>query len=230
MSVSSGAAISLKPDLVYSREYEYELFNKRIEEVERIINFGYRLTNIDINKFKDLEIEIESSKHSFAELTYRLKSLIEKAEKIVGEEPSLESAKEYEEKQEKKIRLDKLIMQKQWLEKEIESSTQVKKRKTIRGWTSFGLSLASGGMAVLFHYLSNEAYWKYERAATYEEALKREKEVKLWDISTFTAIGTGGLCLVVSSVTWLSRPSPKRFIGELESVDEEIKLLERELQ
>ena len=92
------------------------------------------------------------------------------------------------------------------------------------------LSLASGGLAGLFHYLSNEAYWKYERSATFEEAQKHEKQVKLWDISTYTALGTSGLCLFISSVTWLSRPSPKRFINELESVDKEIILLEKELQ
>ena len=223
LTVPKGANISLKPDLHYSREYEYELFAGKLEEAERILNYGYRITNSDIKKFKDLKREIELSKHSFSELISRAESVIEKAVEIVGTEFLVESTEEYAEKRK---RLEELLVRRQELEIKIQSRKLERKRKAIGGWTSFGLSLVSGGLAGLFYYLSNEAYKEYERSTTYEEAQKRQNQVELWDISTYSALGVSGLCLVISPILWLSSPSLKPLTDELVSVEREIALLE----
>ena len=219
--VPKGANISLKPDLSYSREYEYELFTGKLEEAERILNFGYLLTYTDIKKFEDLKKEIEFSKHGFTELIPRVKSLIERAKEIVGAEPLvgteplIESVEGDENILEKEKRLEGLFVQKQELEIKIESSLLEKKRKTIGGWTFLGLGLVSGGLSGLFYYFSNEAYQKYER---------------FWDTSAYIAPGTSGFCLIVSSILLLTRPSTEHFTAELETVEKEINILGKELQ
>jgi len=228
--VSKGVNISLKPDLFYSREYEYELFTGKLEEVERILNFGYRLTYTDIKKFEDLKKEIEFSKHGFTELIPRAESLIERAKEIVGAEPLIESGEENENILDKNKRLEKLSVKKQELKIKIENNFLVNKRKTIRGWTFLGLGLVSGGLSGFFYYSSNEAYQKYERSATYEEALKYKDQVQFWDTSTYIALGTSALSLIVSSILLLTRSSTEHLTTKLETVEREINILEKELQ
>jgi hypothetical protein len=213
--VPKGANIFLKPALIYSREYEYDLFTGKLEEAEQILNFGYLLTYTDIERFEDLKKEIELPKYSFTDLIPRAESLIERAKEIVGVEPLIESVEEDENIPDKDKRLEGLFMQKQELEIKIENSFLENKTKTIGGWTSLGLGLVSAGLSGLFYYFSNEAYEKYER---------------FWDTSAYIALGTSGFCLIVSSLLLLTRPSTEHFTAVLETVEKEINILEKELQ
>ena len=121
-------------------------------------------------------------------------------------------------------------MKKQELEIKIENNFLVNKRKTIGGWTSLGLGLVSGGLSGLFYYFSNEAYQKYERSATYDEALEYKDQVQFWDTSTYIALGASGLFLIVSSIRLLTRSSTEHLTAKLETVEKEINILEKELQ
>ena len=126
--------------------------------------------------------------------------------------------------------LNTLLAQKQGLELEIESRELERKKRAIGGWTSLGLSTASVGLAGLFYYFSNDAYRDYQSATTVPEAREKEKLVELWDTATLVALGTSGLSLIVSSIFWISRPSVRQFLEELDSIYKEIKLLESELR
>jgi hypothetical protein len=86
-------------------------------------------------------------------------------------------------------------------------------------------------LAALFYYLGNEAYrdWKWG-VLTPEEREQKKKEVMIFDASTIACLGVSGACLVVSSVFWLSTPPTRRYRVELDSVEEEISVLENTLR
>jgi len=229
VSVVRGATVSLLPNLQYTKEYEYELFTERIEEAERSIEFGYRLTNRDLRGLRDLNQNIEQSKHDFFELVPRVNSLIEQAERIIGGVPLSDSGTQ-EEREEKQKQLNALLAQKQGLELELASIQQIKRRRAVGGWTTFGVGVLAGGLTGLFYYLGNEAYKTYLKSSTPDEFRKNEKISKLWDISTLAAMGTSGVCLVVASVCWITSPSTKHLSEELDSIEQKINILQDELQ
>ncbi len=229
VSVVRGATVSLLPNLPYTKEYEYESFTERIEEAERSIEFGYRLTNRDLRDLRDLKQNIEQSKHDFFDLIPKINSLIEQVERIVGDVPLPDSGTQ-EEMRKKQKQLNALLAQKQGIELQLASRELVRKRRAVGGWTSLGLSTASIGLAGLFYYFGNDAYRDYQSAATPDEAREKEKLVKLWDTATIAALGTSGVCLVISSIFWISRPSVRQYTEELDSLDREIILLQDELR
>ena len=229
LSVVRGATVALLPELQYTKEYEYRLFTERIEEAERASEYGYRLTNRDLQELKELKQGIEQSKHGYFDLVPRVNSLIEKAERIVGDVP-LPGASTPDDRAEKEKRLNALLAQKQGLELDLASRELARKRRGIGGWTSLGLSTASAGLAGLFYYFGNDAYRDYQSAALPDERAEKEKLVKLWDTATLAALGTGGACLVISSIFWISRPSIRQVTQELDSIKRKIELLEDELR
>jgi len=233
-SVSKESTTSLRPVLQFSRSYELQQFTLRIEEADRVIGYGYRLTSGDILKLKELRQAIAQSRHGFPELVSRVESLIERAETIVAAEAVIAApAAGGAERLEKERRLNELMGQKQQLELQIEGRRLEGKRKITGGWISFGVGLATGGLAGLFQYLANEAYREYEESygiGSWEQAQRKEDEVRLWDISTIAALGASGVCLVVSSVLWISRPPTRELRLQLESITKQIELLENEVR
>jgi len=227
LSVAKGSTTLLRPDLQLSRSYELEQFNSRVAEAARTIEYGYRLTSGDILKLQILRQAISQSRHGFPELVSRVDSLIQRAEIIVAAKtPAATPAAGEAERVEKTRRLNELLAQKQQWELQLESRRLERRRKIPGGWASFGVGLATGGLSVLFRYLSDQAYRNYEEATTWEEAQRRKDEVKLWDISTIAALGTSGVCLVISSVLWLSSPPTRPIRREIESIQKEIALLD----
>lgn len=225
LSVVRGASVPLVPELQYTREYQYQLFTERIEEVERAIQYGYRLTNSDLRKLRELKRSIEQSKHGFFNLIPRVNSLIERVERIVGS-TSLPDTGTADDRVQKEKRLNTLLARKQGLELELSIRELTRKRRAVGGWTSLGVSTAGFGLAGLFFYLGNDAYRDYQTAPSKE----KERLVKFWDTATLAALGTGGACLVVSSIFWISRPPVRQITDELDLLDSEIKLLADEIR
>lgn len=225
LSVVRGASVPLLPELQYTREYQYQLFTEKIEEVERAIQYGYRLTNSDLRKLRELKNSIEQSKHGFFNLIPRVDSLIERVERIVGG-TSLPDTGTGDDRAEKEKRLNALLAQKQGLELELSIRELTRKRRAVGGWTSLGVSTAGFGLAGLFYYLGNDAYRDYQTAPSKE----KERLVRFWDTATLAALGTGGACLIVSSIFWISRPPVRQIADELDLLDSEIKLLGDEIR
>ena len=200
----------------------------------RVIGYGYRLTSGDILKLKELRQAIAQSRHGFPELVSRVESLIERAETIVAAEAVVAApAAGGAERLEKERKLNELMGQKQQLELQIEGRRLEGKRKISRGWVSFGVGLATGGLAGLFQYLANEAYREYEESywiGSWEQAQRKEDEVRLWDISTIAALGASGVCIIISSVLWVSRPPTRELSRELQSITKQIELLGNEVR
>jgi hypothetical protein len=225
-SVTKEARTLLRPDLQFSKSYELEQFSRRIEEADRTIGFGYRLTSGDILKLKELRKAIGESRHGFPELVTRAESLIERAEAIVAaENGTVPPAAVDPTRQDRERSLTEFLARKQQLELQLESRRLQGKRRITGGWVSFGLGLASGGLAGLFSYLSDTAYEAYARSILWEEAQAKQNEVKLWDISTIAALSASGVCLLVSSVLWISGPPTRQLRRELEAVEQQIQNL-----
>ena len=225
-SVTKEARTLLRPDLQFSKSYELEQFSRRIEEADRTIGFGYRLTSGDILKLKELRKAIGESRHGFPELVTRAESLIQRAEAIVAaENGAVTPAAVDPTRQDRESSLTELLARKQQLELQMEGRRLQGKRRITGGWVSFGLGLASGGLAGLFSYLSDTAYEAYARSILWEEAQAKQNEVKLWDISTIAALSASGVCLVISSVLWISGPPTRQLRRELEAVEQQIQNL-----
>jgi hypothetical protein len=220
LTVSQEEVVTLQPVLEYTKDYERRLFMEQIEEAERSIQYGYRPSTRDIQELRNLKQAIMGSKHEFPNLLSRVETLIETAERILG----IGSVSEPETEQtiaEKERRLNELLAQKQELELRLESSYLARRRRRIAGWTSFGLSMASAGVAGVFYYFANDAYRDYQTAPP-SETEEKKKLVKLWDTATIAALGTSGGFLLLSSIFWVARPSANQLNEELDSLESQI--------
>jgi hypothetical protein len=229
ISVAKEATTLLRPELQFSMLFEQEQFTRRIEEADRAVGYGYLLAPADVIKLKELKQSISQSRHGFPDLVSQVESLIERAETIVAAEAKVVAPGAGDMKrQENERRLNELMGQKQQLELQIESRRLEGKRKATGGWISFGAGLATGGLAGLFQFLANDAYREYEESyqiGSWEQAQRKEDEVRLWDISTIAALGASGVCIIISSVLWVSRPPTRELSRELQSITKQIELL-----
>jgi len=99
----------------------------------------------------------------------------------------------------------------------------------VGGWTSFGVGAAGVGLAGVFFVLGNNAYRAYQESAdggSWADAKRYEQLVQIWDIAAWSAVGLGGAGWLVASILWLSAPSTKSIEIELETVNDQIKLLQ----
>jgi len=231
LSIVRGASVSLFPALQYTKDYEYQLFVDRIEEAERVIEYGYRVTNLDLQKLRELRNTIDQSGHGFYDLISRVDSLIEKAERLIGDSgtPSPPTTTESQESS-SNLQLNFLLARKQELQLQLESKQLVRRKRVIGGWTSFGVGAAGVGLAGVFFFLGNEAYRSYQEAAegaSWAEAEKYKQLVQIWDISAISALGVGGVCWLVSSILWVSGPSSRNIKEELDTINTQIELLQK---
>ncbi|MBN2552811.1 MAG: hypothetical protein JXB06_08565, partial [Spirochaetales bacterium] len=229
LSVARGARVPLAPDLLYTREYVYQLFAERIKESERISEYGYRVTNIDLRKLGDLKSDLEQSRHRFPDLMARVDDLIEKAESIigVGALPPRETVTQ-DAAAGSTAQLNVLLARKQELQLQLEASRLVRKRRVVRGWISFGAGVAGAGLAGLSAYLYDENYKAHEEAfkdGLFDKSEHYKQLAQFWKISTFVAAGAGGLSLLTSSIFWLSGPSTRNIADELKFVESQIEIL-----
>ena len=185
---------------------------------------GLRLTAGDVERLEALRNEIAASRHAFPDLLARAQALAAQAESIVAAEarPLPGAAEARMQAIERERRLNELLLRRQELELQMESRRLVRQRRVGAGWITFGAGVAGGGLAGLFAYLGGEAYQEYLAAATWEEAQRKEAQVRLWDVCTIGALGAGGACLVVSSLLWASGPSSRPLRKEIEAIDGEV--------
>jgi hypothetical protein len=232
LSVSQESAAVLHPDLRHSESYMFSEYSRQIQEAGRAIGFGYRLTPGDVQKLKDLRQAIAESGHEFPELLAQTDSMIERAEAIVATAGSVTATDTREaERQARQKRLSELQGRKQEIGLQIESRRLIRKRRGTGAWISFGSGLALGGLSILFKYLGDQAYWDYENAfLTPTEREQKKKDVQLFDASAIAALGASGICLVISSMFWLSSPPTRRLHLELNLVEQEIATLENQLR
>jgi len=228
ITVSQNKPVTFQPVLVYTEEYEYELFDEQIREAERSIQYGYRPTSSDIQELRNLKQAITQSKHSFPTLLGRVEVLLERTGTISGID-SLSDGETERDIAEKERKLNRLLTEKQGLELEMESRSLARKRRATGGWIFLGISMTTTGLAGLSYYFANEAYREYQTAPP-AEAADKEKLVKLWDTATIAALGTGGVSLLISSIFWISRPSIKRITQELDALNRAIQSLQDELR
>ena len=156
LAVSQNEAVAFQPTLEYTRDYEYELFNERITEMERSIQYGLRPTNTDIRAMQELKASITQSKHSFPLLLARVEKLIDWARTTIGEGSLVEPESE-KDTAAKEQRLKALLAQKQGLELQLATTQLKRKRRTVGGFISFGLSMASAGAAGILYFAANDA-------------------------------------------------------------------------
>lgn len=233
ITVSQDAEVSFAPELSFTEDYEYQLFQDQIAEAERSIQFGYRPTSRDVQELQELKKTITKSKHDFPNLLTRVDALIDKTETIFGgDAPS--GVQEEESVAEKQQRLNSLLAQMQGLELDLESLSWKRRRRAIGGWTSFGFSMTSVGVAGVFYFLANDAYKNYLNLV-YAGAPSAEKQeaysiTQKWRTATIAALGTSGAFLITSSIFWISRPSIRTVNDKLESLKQEIDALQKELQ
>jgi hypothetical protein len=234
LSIVRGASVPLLPDLLYTRDYEYQLFVEQIKESERISEWGYRVTNIDLQKLRDLKRAIEQSRYGFHELVQRVDSLIEKAESIIGGNATLPPGTLTQQAATRNNeQLNVLLARKQELQIQMEARRLVRKRRVVGGWISLGAGVAGAGLVGLCAYLYDNAYKANVEAfedGRVEDAEYYRKLGEFWKISTFITAGVSGFSLLTSSILWLSGPSTKYYSEELASLESEIELLQNKRQ
>ena len=230
LSIVRGATVPLFPELLYTREYQYQLFVEEIEEAERIFEFGYRITNIDLNELKQLKADIEQSERGFFELVQRVETLIGRAEQIIGDNAIPDSPETVQEPaQPSNPQMNALLVRKQELALQIESRKLIRKKRVTGGWVSFSVGAVGVGAAGVFYFLGNDAFRSYQEqkdGGHWAEAEYYKQLVKVWDIAAISAIGVGGASLLVSAIFWISGPSTKDLETQLETVDNQINLMQ----
>ena len=229
LSIVRGATVSLLPELEYTREYQYQLFEEKIKQSERIFEFGYRITNIDLNELKQLKSTIAQSEHGFFELVERVESLIFRAEQVIGDNgtPDMQPAVQ-EGVQGSNPQLNALLAQKQELALQIESRKLIRKKRVTGGWVSFSIGAAGVGAAGVFYFLGNDAFRSYQQSTTWAEKEYYEKLVDIWDIAAWSAIGAGGVSLLLATIFWISGPSTKDLETQLATVESQIDRMQGE--
>ncbi len=212
VKIEKGRIAIFKPRLSFTREYEYEIFNRNLKEAEKYLVEGYRVTDNHINEVEKVKEEINSSKHSFIELVSRANYLIERI-RIKKDE------------HDKKEHLESLFVQKEEIESQIRRNNKTRKVKKLAGWISLGIGVLSAGFSGYSYLMSDTAYNNYIDTNITSEAENYRKDVEMWDTLMFVGAGGCGGGLTLSAVLFLTGPNNKKGALELDRIEREIKRL-----
>ncbi len=212
IEIEKGGTVLFLPQLSFTKEYEYEIFDQNLKKAEKHLVQDYRGTDNHIDEVEKIKKEINSSKHSFTELVGRANYLIKR---IRIKEDELDF----------KERLGSLLLQKKDIESQIRRNNETRKVKKLAGWISLGIGILSGGFSGYSYFMSDTAYNNYIDTNITSEAVRYREYSVMWDTLMFVGAGgcVGGLTL--SAIIFLSAPDNKKEALELERIDREIKIL-----